>query len=133
MAPRRHHGRKLLVASIGVATLNYVGLQCGGTTTESSDGGGVTDAPIGNLVARDVGGPDLNVPDTNAADTNLPDANGPDTKPADANASDRSVRDVVEDFPVANLVAFPPDAIDDFPVANLVALPPDSGGHDAKE
>jgi hypothetical protein len=95
MPPRPHHGRKLLVASIGVATLNYVGVQCGGTTTTSAnqDAGGdaVSDSPIGNLAARDV----------------------------------------VEDFPVANLVALP-DVVEELPVANLVAFP-DAGGHDAKE
>lgn len=102
MPPRPHHGRKLLVASIGVATLNYVGVHCGGTTTtggDHSDGGGVVDGPVGNLAAPDV----------------------------------------VEDFPVANLVAFPDavaDVVDDFPVANLVAFPDagsDTGGSDAKE
>jgi hypothetical protein len=98
MAPRRHHGRKLLVASIGVATLNYVGVHCGGTTTTSpsADGGPVADSPVGNLAARDTGS-----------------------------------QDAIEDFPVANLVAFP-DAVEELPVANLVAFP-DAGGHDAKE
>jgi hypothetical protein len=94
MKPRRPFGRKLLVASIGVATLNYVGVNCGGATTTgpgNGDGGPVADSPIGNLVGRDA----------------------------------------PEDFPVANLVAFP-DAIDDLPVANLVAFP-DAGGKDAKE
>jgi hypothetical protein len=64
-----------------VATLNYVGVQCGGPTTASNDGGAGTDG-------------------------------GSDTSAADA------VPEVIDDFPVANLVAFPG---------------PDTGGHDATE
>jgi hypothetical protein len=119
MPTRPHHGRKLLVASIGVATLNYVGLQCGGSTTTSNETEAGSDAvsefPVGNL------------------------APAPHDAPsgADAVSGHADARDAIDDFPVANLVAFPPDAIDDFPVANLVAFPEagahDTGGHDAKE
>jgi hypothetical protein len=89
-------GRKLLIASIGVATLNYVGVHCGGSTQPQQ--------PVGNLAP-----------------------------PGDASSSSGAVhdggsKDAIEDFPVANLVAFP-DAVDDFPVANLVAAP-EAGGKD---
>jgi hypothetical protein len=108
MRIRARPGRKILIASIGVATLNYVALSCGGKTTGSSfnvdsgDSTGTADTgsdqflSVGNFVAPQ--------------------------PPSDATT------DAIDDFPVANLVAIPPDAIDDFPVANLVAPPPmDSG------
>jgi hypothetical protein len=106
--------KKLLVASIGVATVSYVALSCGGNEV------------VANLVAQ-------------AADT------GPGDAPSD--------RKPLDEFPVANLVAFLPDSaadaagdvapqgpddssadapqdvkldrltIDEFPVANLVARP----------
>ena len=76
MLPRPRVGRKILIASIGVATLNYAGISCGGGETS------------GNLVAP----------------------------PADG-AADQAVADSPHGH----------DAVDDFPVANLVAPPPDSG------
>jgi hypothetical protein len=84
MPPRPHHGRKLLVASIGVATLNYVGVHCGGTTSSTQDAGAdaVSDSPVGNLAARDV------VEDFPVANLAV-------------------LPDVVEELPVANLVALP--------------------------
>lgn len=88
MLPRPRKGRKLLVASLGVATMTYVGVQCGGST---SNGGGektdakseatadaVDDFPVANLVA----------PPYDAKD---------------------DVADAQDDFPVANLVP-PPDS-----------------------
>jgi hypothetical protein len=83
---RPRKGRKLLVASLGVATMTYVGVQCGGSTTtdkgtkadaktEAASNDALDDFPVANLVAP----PDVNV------------------------------ADVLDDFPVANL-APPPDA-----------------------
>jgi hypothetical protein len=92
MPPRPRVGRKILIASIGVATLNYAGISCGGGET------------AGNLAPP---------PNDGAADRAVADS--------------PHGHDAVDDFPVANLVAPPPDAMDDFPVANLVAPPPDSG------
>jgi hypothetical protein len=98
MPARRRPGRKILIASIGVATLNYVAVSCGGSSSTGSGGDAamgdtgsdrVDDVPVANLVA---------IP---------PDA--------------------IDEFPVANLVAVPPDVIEDFPVANLVAIPMDAG------
>lgn len=82
LRPRK--GRKLLVASLGVATMTYVGVQCGGTTTSNEDkadakieaaADALDDFPVANLV----GPPDVDV------------------------------ADALDDFPVANL-APPPDA-----------------------
>ena len=84
--PRPRVARKLLVASVGVATMAYVGASCGGTTEGPSGGADaatadhVDDFPVANLVA----------PPTDAHD-------------------DTSAADALDDFPVANLVA-PPDA-----------------------
>jgi hypothetical protein len=92
--PHRPIGRKLLVASIGVATFNYVGVSCGNSSTTGNPQGDASynDIAVGNLAA-----------------------------PLDA-AKDATHHDAIDDFPVANLVA-QPDAIDDLPVANLVAVP----------
>jgi hypothetical protein len=82
--------RKILIASMGVASMTYA-IACGGTST-SGDGG----------------------PDGTASDTGHPD---------------RHTTDTIDEIPVANLVAHPPDAssdtptVDEFPVANLVAHP----------
>jgi len=35
MKPKKHLPRKLLVAALGVATINYVALACGGGTTDN--------------------------------------------------------------------------------------------------
>jgi hypothetical protein len=98
------HGRKILVASIGVATMHYV-IACGNSQSSSNGDGGsgdegnTFDSPVGNL------GP-------------TPDAH---------------TRDTIDDTPVANLVAADisndtksTDTIDETPVANLV-VSPDSG------
>jgi hypothetical protein len=100
---RPHHGRKLLIASIGVATLNYVGIQCGGSASPGS----------GNLVPP---------PDGSSSSSSSGGSSG---------GADAHTHDAIDDFPVANLVALP-DAVEELPVANLVAFP-DSGGPDAKE
>jgi hypothetical protein len=102
------HARKLLIASIGVAAVNYV--QCGGETgtgTAGKDAGKDTQGydVVANLVAPDTGFDAV-------ANLVAPDA-----------GDDNNVFDVV-----ANLVA--PDAADDGTsifdvVANLVA--PDAG------
>jgi len=77
-------GRKLLIASIGVATLNYAGVQCGGST---STGPGNADASSSSGVAHDGA--------ANDAVEDFPVANL------------AQFPDVFDDFPVANLVAFP--------------------------
>ncbi len=55
MKPRIRPGRKLLVASLGVAAVSYVA--CGGSG--DSGGGGGAGGVVGNLV----GPQDVNVPD----------------------------------------------------------------------
>jgi hypothetical protein len=97
MAPKRRVGRKLLVASIGVATMTYVGVNCGGSTTNDgtdqadatpdTSADAVDDFPVANLVAPPLDG------------ANDAQADAPEDAPADA----------IDDFPVANLVP-PPDA-----------------------
>src|SRR5438874_1242356 len=82
-APRAPKGRKLLVASLGVAAISYVACK-----SETS----------GNLVAPD--NYDSSVEDSPVANLVAP-------PPADAHSSDVA-EDVVEDWAVANLVAPPP-------------------------
>jgi len=131
MPPRPRHARKILVASMGVATMTYV-IACGSSTSESSDGGNegastFDDGPVANLVAR----PDTGIPHDGSGDTSS-DAGSGDTGAPDG-GKDVTVSDTasMDDFPVANLVAFPDVGIsdvatvDEFPVANLVAIPPD--------
>jgi hypothetical protein len=102
MPIRSRPGRKILIASIGVATLNYVGVACGG-----SESGGAKDAGSDQLQTT---------------------GNLAPPPPVDA-TTDQTGLDVIEEFPVANLVAIPPgDAMDEFPVANLVAPPPMDAG-----
>jgi hypothetical protein len=106
MPPRPRVGRKVLIASIGVATLNYAGISCGGAETS------------GNLAPPPADG---------AADQGVADAtHGHDAVDDFPVANLVAMPDVIEDRPVANLAA-PPDVIDDFPVANLVAPPMDAG------
>jgi hypothetical protein len=84
MLPRRRIGRKLLVASIGVASVSYVA--CGSTDISTPTDAGSEERVVGNLA-----GPDGNFGDHNP--------------PPDA---------VIEDAPldqlVANLIAPPFDA-----------------------
>jgi hypothetical protein len=89
MLPRTNarRGRKLLIASIGVATMSYVATSCG-TTTGPADGRAdvMNDIPVANLVAPPV------------------DVQGQDGQPQDVQHHDTR-----DDFPVANLVAPPVD------------------------
>jgi hypothetical protein len=92
MPPRPRVGRKILIASIGVATLNYAGISCGGGET------------TGNLV-----GPPP--PNDGAADQAVADSShGTDAVEDRPVANLAVIPDVLDDFPVANLVAMPPDA-----------------------
>lgn len=102
--PPTRKGRKLLVASIGVATMAYVGANCGGSENV-----------VANLLAPPV-----------------------DASKDTANPVKDAAPDLVDDFPVANLVAPPVDAraidvVEDFPVANLVAPPVDAKVFDVVE
>jgi hypothetical protein len=91
MPPRPPHGRKLLVASIGVATLNYVGVNCGSSGTAgnlappphdaSHEAAGDAQVDAGNEAAGDV---------TSEAATGDAGAGGAGS-------------DAVDDYPVANL------------------------------
>ena len=78
--PKKRIGRKLLVAAVGVATINYVAACGSSVSTESTDAG--ADAKIdsgissGNLVPPDTGTPPPDIgsgnlvpPDTGADDT----------------------------------------------------------------
>jgi hypothetical protein len=130
MPPRRRTGRKILIASIGVATLNYVGVSCGGDITIPGRGivfGNLVPPPVGDAAA-----------DQQTGDVAPPPETGGHDAIEDGPVANLAVRpDAIDDVPVANLVA-PPDAVeespvaprdafDDFPVANLVAPPIDSG------
>jgi hypothetical protein len=86
---RRFLPRKLLVAALGVATINYVGVvACGGATTEDTNGDGIKDnrpPTSGNLPAPDGSRFDRYVPPPTSG--NLP-APPPIDAAADGDASD---------------------------------------------
>lgn len=109
MTPRTRTPRKILVASLGVATMTYVMASCGG----------------GEVVANLVGPTPESGPPDGKADTRdeFPVANLV-AIPMDAPA------DVTKDAVGDTRGDSPRDAftIDEFPVANLVAIPID-GGH----
>jgi hypothetical protein len=96
MPRRRLPGRKLLVASLGVATMNFVGLSC------SSSGSSRNFAPL----PRDAGTEEEAAspfglgPGNDAGDVTT--APSPDAGTGDAEAGD-AARDAVEEYPVANL------------------------------
>jgi hypothetical protein len=99
MPPRPHHGRKLLVASIGVATLNYVGVNCGSSASSGNlapppyDAGAEATGDAQVEAATEASG---DVTNEAAADAATDAATG------DAGAGDAS-RDAIDDLPVANL------------------------------
>ena len=110
MPVRARTSRKILVASMGVATMTYI-VACGGNTESTGDGGPAGDGPLdhatidefpaGNLVAR----PDTGAPDDAASDG---PTDGPgDVEVMDVNAKDMSVPDTIDEFPIGNLVARP--------------------------
>jgi hypothetical protein len=113
MAARPRPGRKILIASIGVATLNYVGVSCGSTERGSAfDAGPGAETSVDTAIDQFEVVGNFVAPAPNDA-----------TSDATADVVDDATSDVVDD-----IVVFPADAIDDLPVANLVALPPmDSG------
>jgi len=119
-ARKRPIGRKLLIASLGVATLSYVGVQCGGSETTGTTKDASSDLQTsGNLAPP----PDAHYDVTSSSGADGPSADGPTG--TDATAGDGSGKDATGND--AN--GF--DAIDDFPVANLVAFP--EAGSDAKD
>lgn len=103
MKRRQRPGRKLLVASVGVAAVSYVACSSDGSgsapTDASTDNTNQYDV-VANLVAPDTGTPDVNqfdvVANLVAPDVDVPDA----SSDAPSDASDGSPLDVV-----ANLVA----------------------------
>jgi hypothetical protein len=113
-------GRKLLVASIGVATLSYVGVHCGGSETTGASQDASPDLQTsGNLAPP----PDAHY-DVGSSSSGADGPSGSDGAPGkDATSADGSGADAI---------GF--DALDDFPVANLVALPEaGSDGHGTKD
>jgi len=148
-------GRKLLVASIGVATMTYVGTtsgcstsvvgnlmaQPGGTTgssegpffgsTGSSGGGsgsgsatpdagadhaadGPITAPDGNLIFYPIDAQGMDSSQETSSDATSPDAASADVtsadSPQDAPSDSPLIVDVLEDWPIANLIVPPLDA-----------------------
>lgn len=89
--PTPRHRRKLLVASIGVATLNYVGVNCG-----SSSGSGNLAPPPYDASAEAAGDAEVDAATDAAGDAPSDAATG------DAGAED-ATRDAIDDLPVANL------------------------------
>jgi len=86
--PKKRIGRKLLVAAVGVATINYVAACGSSVSTENVDAG--SDAKIdsgissGNLVPPDTGNPPPDIgsgnlvpPDTASDDTGAAEDAGP--------------------------------------------------------
>jgi hypothetical protein len=117
MAERVKRGRKLLIASIGVAAVSYVA--CGGddsTATNSTvDGGtggsgGSAGFIVGNLMpyptdSGNTGGSGGASPADGSAGGTITDAGTEDAKPTDANNDQPFVFDRV----VGNLIAPPPN------------------------
>jgi hypothetical protein len=120
--PRPPPGRKLLIASVGVATVSYVALStsCGSSSTTGNvppPSDAADEFPVANLVAppfdaaeefpvANLVAPPLDafVPPEDARGDVA--ADGPRDAPGDA-VSDQAT---IDDFPVANLVAPPIDA-----------------------
>jgi hypothetical protein len=120
-AARRAPSRKLLVASIGVASMTYVATTtilpaCGGGNSGSSFGGeaGGLDSAVGNLMGPQLDSPvgNLGAPDTSV---NHWDARPGDSQAADSTSSDSQPSDAlqIDDFPVANLAAMPDAGMED--------------------
>jgi hypothetical protein len=83
MAPRSHRGRKLLVASLGVATLNYAG--CGSTIVGNPGDASARDASTDEASDSPFGSASETAADGPSVDVSIGDAG------------------VVEELPVANL------------------------------
>ncbi len=83
-------GKKVLVASVGVATMTYVAA-CGSTVITGEDGGADAAAE---------GSPDSGA-ETPVGNLALPDAHSTDSP------SEHATTDTIDEFPVANLVANP--------------------------
>jgi hypothetical protein len=100
-APPRKYGRKLLVATVGLATVSYV-VACGSTVTEEPtvDAGADTrnDVTSGNLVAPDTGTPPPDVTSGNLVP--------PDT----AAMEDTATTDSAPPFDVSSGNLVPPDS-----------------------
>jgi hypothetical protein len=135
---RKKHGRKLLIASIGVAAVSYVA--CGGETNDGSGGGGSANN-AGNSVGNTGGS--ANTGGGIIAVGNLmayPVDSGPGT--GGSIIKDAAPETVVigRDVLVGNLIAPPPqDAATekavfgfDVLVANLIAPPPPDAKADGK-
>lgn len=110
----KNKGRKLLVATVGLATVSYV-IACGSTTETS-----------GNLMPPDTGGADVTSgnlvpPDTSIADTGIADTSTPDTSTADTSSSDTSSSDANKKFDAGTDTAPP------FDVSSGNLVPPDTG------
>jgi hypothetical protein len=99
LKPKTRAARKILVASMGVATATFAATSCGNTS-------------VGNLVAHFDGGPQ----DGAKSDTvdEFPMANlavpvdvRTDTGSSGDAPADGGTKDTIDDFPVANLVAHP--------------------------
>jgi len=110
MHPSPHKSRKLLVASLGVATMTYVATTtllpaCGGTTKGSAFGAGdsgessdvtvMDESPVGNLMGPQIDAPDdtptdsLQIDDFPVANLAvMPDAGMPEGAPSEASLSD---------------------------------------------
>jgi hypothetical protein len=122
MPPRRLNPRKLLVASVGVATLNYVG------TTVTACSSPEDDANQGRQTARDAGADHSALPPGPGVGNLMPPRPQPDAKiqKPDADVHKPDAHLVRLDATVANLVAPPPRW--DATIANLMILPPSDAG-----
>jgi hypothetical protein len=108
MTPRKRKGRKLLVASIGVAAVSYVA--CGGSDTSDKSTQDAGSDVVANLIAPPDTGTDQVVNNDVVANLVAPPDTGSDQE-ADQE-SDQAADQVNLNDVVANLVA-PPDASSD--------------------
>jgi hypothetical protein len=113
MAVRHRPGRKILIASIGVATLNYVAVAC----SSSSGSGGSTDAASDQLQTTGNLAPPLTSSGGGVTATSSGGGSSSGGSASSGGGTDATTRDVIEEI----------QFIEEFPVANLVAIPFDAG------
>ncbi len=128
--PRARQSRKILVASIGVATMSYV-ISCGGSFNTPAEGGageGGVDGKGDTMEPGDGGGDVIPSGDGSSDHPTIDESPVANLVVADVVSDVKppkdATTDTIDDFPVANLVAIPDvTTVDEFPVANLVVTP----------
>ena len=149
MIERKRHGRKLLIASIGVAAVSYVA--CGGDTTNSTGGGSAGSDNAGGSANSGGTGGGANTGGTSGGNTGGNVNTGGNIAvgnlmpyPVDASTDTSAPTDATSETPVGidrspiigNLIAPPPlpdgSDLDHLVVGNLIGPPPPDAKDDTK-